>query len=86
MAHVAEERQPIWDDRFRVRLLRHALSNDEAAQLVEAVEALDRRAGALEEFARWVVALDDPEDVLAREERRTVTLTRIIDRAREALG
>jgi hypothetical protein len=41
----------------------------------------DRYKGVLE----WLVSLDDPEDVLGREERRTVTLTQIIDRAHRAL-
>lgn len=39
------------------------------------------RVGKLEGFAHWLVALDEP----GNEDRRTVTLTRIIDRARKAL-
>lgn len=41
----------------------------------------------LEAFARWVVALDDPDpDSQGFQDRKAVTLGRIIDRAREALG
>lgn len=32
-------------------------------------------------FCDWLLAMDDPEDVMGREERRTVTLTEIINRA-----
>ena len=39
----------------------------------------------LSDLAEWLVALDDPEDVIGREDRRTVTLTKIIERARDAL-
>jgi hypothetical protein len=38
------------------------------------------------DLARWLVSMDDPEDVLGREARRTVTLDSIIRTAREALG
>lgn len=37
-------------------------------------------------FCRWLVSMDEPEDVLGRAERRTVTLTQIIDRARRVLA
>lgn len=40
----------------------------------------------LREFAQWLVSMDDPEDVHGREQRRAVTLTAIIDRARSALA
>ncbi|MEV4454469.1 hypothetical protein [Microbispora sp. NPDC049633] len=43
----------------------------------------DSKAHAL---ARWLVALDDPDDEEALEARRTLNLTEIIKRAREALG
>lgn len=43
-------------------------------------------AGRFEDRARgfidWLLSMDDPEDVLGRSERQTVTLTKIIDRAR----
>lgn len=39
----------------------------------------------LEAFARWIVAMDDPENLAGRVDRQTVTLTKIVDRAREAL-
>jgi hypothetical protein len=39
------------------------------------------------DFARWVVSLDDPDPASAgQRERRTVTLTQIIERARAALS
>lgn len=37
------------------------------------------------EFCRWLLTLDDPANPIGIQERRTVTLTRIIDRARAAL-
>lgn len=40
--------------------------------------AESRRLG---DFARWVVSLDDPIDTPGGQERRTVTLTKIIARA-----
>ena len=49
------------------------------------VDRLAGRCRELEAFLDWLIAMDDPEDVVGREERRTVTLTKIIDRAR-ALG
>lgn len=39
-----------------------------------------------ESLCRWLLTLDDPEDVIGREERRTVSLTAIIQRARIALA
>lgn len=39
-----------------------------------------------EEFCRWLLRLDDPEDVIGLEYRRTVTLDGIIKRARAALA
>jgi hypothetical protein len=45
-----------------------------AEQLRGAVEVLE-----------WLVSMDDPEDVIGRAERQTVTLTKIIERARAAL-
>lgn len=37
-------------------------------------------------LCRWLITLDDPEHVQGREDRRTVTLTQICNKAREALG
>lgn len=45
-----------------------------------------RQSGPLADFARWLIAMDDPEDPAGITARQTVTLSRIIDRAREALG
>jgi hypothetical protein len=55
----------------------------DVALLVEKTQRTD----ALEELARWLVSLDDPDPTSAGfQERRTVTMTRIIERARQALG
>jgi hypothetical protein len=77
------------------RDMSEVMQTEEAALLAGEVagiakHALDRgerlRAGGPEhEFIEWLIRLDDPEDVLAREERRVLTLTEIIDRARKAL-
>jgi hypothetical protein len=44
-----------------------------------------RALGGLADFARWIVALDDVDGPGA-DERRTITLNRIIERARQALA
>lgn len=38
-----------------------------------------------EEVLRWLVSMDDPADADGKAERQTVTLTKIIERARAAL-
>ncbi len=38
------------------------------------------------DFCRWLLTLDDRDDVLGMAQRRTVNLTQIINRARAALG
>jgi hypothetical protein len=56
------------------------------ADLMPVVRALTEsreRVERLEAFAEWVRSLDEPE---GWEERRSVTLTRIIERARNALS
>lgn len=40
----------------------------------------------LAEFVRWLVSMDDPDDLPALKDRQKVTLNQIIERAREALG
>jgi hypothetical protein len=40
----------------------------------------------LRELAEWLISMDDIDQPAGLEARRTVTLTRIIDRARQALG
>jgi hypothetical protein len=52
---------------------------DVAARLLE-------QRDTLAAFARWLVAMDDPDNLDGMAERRSITLTRIIDRARKALG
>lgn len=52
------------------------------ATLREGATRLER----LEEFAEWLVAMDDPENGLALAERREITLTKIINRASTALA
>lgn len=58
-------------------------SRDAALVAANSRVATSRRDELLE-LARWLVSLDDV-DGPGRDERRTVTLTRIIDRARAAL-
>lgn len=41
------------------------------------------RSGKLELFCRWLIGLDEPE---GKADRQTLTLTQIIDRARELVG
>lgn len=66
------------------------ISKDEAKEALERAAWTepppDRALRACYELAEWLVRLDDPEDVLAREERRTLTLTEIVERARAAVG
>lgn len=51
----------------------------------ESLRAVLAAYDARTEVLRWLVAMDDPEDPTGLEARRTVTLTEIIRRAREAL-
>jgi hypothetical protein len=44
-----------------------------------------RPANTLRELAEWLVSMDDPADEFGCKERQRVTLTQIVDRAREAL-
>lgn len=45
------------------------------------------REQRLYSFARWIVSLDDDDpDSPGRKERQTITLTKIVERAKEALG
>lgn len=68
--------------------LSHRIEKEEAVEALRAAAWV--RDGSddekLRDLARWLVSMDDPEDVLGREERRSVTLTAIIERARAALG
>jgi hypothetical protein len=52
----------------------------------KASNAGDGQLERLKEFARWLVSMDDPQDAIGCTERQSVTLTKIIDRARQALG
>ena len=49
--------------------------------LIEGLNQAEREAERLREFTRWLVGLDETLD----DERRTVTLTKIIANARDAL-
>jgi len=55
---------------------------DQADAIVEIVLEAAQPRGAVS-LAEWLVSLDTPE---GREERRTVTLTRIIERAQAVLA
>lgn len=65
------------------------LGKDDAKKALEAVAFRvwpeDRELRCME-LAQWLVYLDDPTIPEAVEERRRITLTRIVDRAREAVG
>jgi hypothetical protein len=50
--------------------------------LVGRLEQAEQAQRPLRSLAQWLVALDEPEAT----ERRTVTMTQIIEQAREALG
>ena len=43
-AALRDQAEPVMDERFRDRLLRHVLSNEEVGQLVEAIYAKQARA------------------------------------------
>jgi len=62
----------------------------ELEEQIRGMVARDRAAteadAALRELAQWLISMDDLEQPAGLEARRTVTLTRIIDRARQALG
>lgn len=49
-------------------------------------KSAEQEVARLRGFFDWLLTLDDPEDSIGREERRSVTLTKIIDRARAALS
>lgn len=61
------------------------VARDHAAVLVRAALA-GGPDEPLRALAEWLVSMDDPEDANGREERRIVTLTRIIENARAALA
>lgn len=48
--------------------------------------AENRELHRLRELVDWLISMDDPEDVDGLEQRRTVRLSAIIDRARDARG
>lgn len=39
--------EPLYDETFRARLLRHGLSNEEIAQFVDAIETMQRNAAGV---------------------------------------
>lgn len=57
-------------------------------KLNEVIRKCDEAAGRnpVEEFLRWLVRMDDLNDEQGCKDRQTVTLTTIIDRARQCLG
>jgi hypothetical protein len=82
LAHVIA----VWDGEPDSRMVLDATSNIYGRGVRTGLTLGDVRAlGSLADFARWIVALDDVDGPGA-EERRTVTLNRIIERARLALG
>jgi hypothetical protein len=57
-------------------------------KLNEVIRKCDEAAGGnpTEDFLRWLVRMDDPNDEQGCEDRRTVTLSAIMQRARQCLG
>ena len=57
-------------------------------KLNEVIRKCDEVAGAVpvEEFLRWLVRMDDPQDEQGCKDRQVVTLSQIIGRARALLG
>ena len=56
---------------------------DQKRRLLRERDEARAEAERLRDFATWLTRLDEPDDI---EERLTVTLTKIIDRARQALN
>ena len=52
----------------------------------ESLSEIVHRLEAAEGFAEWIVAMEEPLDVIGWRQRRTVTMTEIIGRARAALA
>jgi hypothetical protein len=74
----------VWGDEDGPKMAKHLTKDTHFRAAVESAYRAGPSA-ALREFAVWLISMDDPEDVLGRAARQTVTLTAIIQRAREAL-
>ncbi len=61
----------------------HHINDVPFLRQTDVVPASDQKE--LRDLLRWLVSMDDPEDVLGRAERQQITLTKIIDRARGLL-
>lgn len=57
-------------------------------KLNEIIRKCDEAAGAtpVEDFLRWLVRMDDPQDEQGCKDRQVVRLSQIIDKARALLG
>jgi len=62
------------------------LAFNEVKDLRNRYDELQASADRLEQFAMWLASMDDSNPDQMSEERRIVTLTRIIERAKGALG
>lgn len=71
----------------RLRAVSAAQPYETERELAVALDEARRQLADLRSFASWLVSLDDDNpDSPGRQERRTVTLSQIIDRARVALA
>lgn len=80
------DRRGVAERAHRLRADQHAeRRREERAALAERDAEIARLRG-VRALAEWLAEMNDPGDVDARWERRTVTLQEIIDRARRALS
>lgn len=56
------------------------------AELLEQINSEPPVEPTTEDFLRWLVAMEDPDDEQGVRDRQVVTLSQIIDRARNLLG
>jgi hypothetical protein len=63
------------------------VSSDDGTSYYEPLDPhrVEGELEALRQLAEWLICMDDAEDAYGSAERRTVTLTKIIDRAKLAL-
>jgi hypothetical protein len=76
-AHDELRPEPVTDPEVR-----RALEAVAPLMVAPALASLEAEVQQLRKFVSWLVSMDDPEDVVGREARRSVTLDQIIQRAR----
>jgi Fe-S-cluster formation regulator IscX/YfhJ len=63
------------------------MQDPEIEAMLSNIQALFDQRLRLVDFAEWLISLDDDDPNSAgRKDRQTITLTKIIERAKEALG